>query len=98
MTFFAVVTMRKKYPHLERPVKMPGGKFTIVIGSIFSIFILCTVLLPFSPGSIIWPSEYILTVILFLIGVVLFQLRDKSLSTDDQKKKILGEVTESLGE
>ena len=98
MTFFAVVTMRKKYPDLERPVKMPGGKFTIVIGSIFSVFILGTVLLPFSPGAIIWPSEYILTAVLFLLGVVLFQLRDKSLSTDDQKKKILGEVTESLGE
>lgn len=98
MTFFAVVAMRKKYPDLERPVKMPGGKFTIVIGTIFSVFILGTVLLPFSPGAIIWPSEYILTVVLFLIGVVLFQLRDKSLSTEDQKKKILGEVIESLGE
>lgn len=95
MTFFAVVVMRKKYPEIERPVKMPGGTATIVIGSIFSIFILGTVLLPFSPGAIIWPSEYILTVVLFLIGIVLFQLRDKSLSTEDQKKMILGEAKET---
>lgn len=96
MTFFAVVVMRKKYPDLERPVKMPGGKFTIVIGTIFSIFILGTVLLPFSPGAIIWPSEYVLTLVLFLIGILLFQLRDKSLSTEEQKKKILGEASDSL--
>lgn len=96
LTFFAVVVMRKKYPDLDRPVKMPGGKATIIIGSLFSIFILGTVLLPFSPGAIIWPDEYILTLILFLLGIVLFQFRDKSLSTEEQKKKILGEASDSL--
>lgn len=94
MTFFAVVVMRKKYPDIERPVKMPGGNITIVIGIIFSVFILGTVLLPFSPGAIIWPSEYILTIVLFLIGIVLFQLRDKSLDTEEQKKMILGKAKE----
>ena len=96
MTFFAVVVMRKKYPDLERPVKMPGGKATIIIGTLFSIFILGTVLLPFSPGAIIWPGEYILTVVLFLLGILLFQFRDKSLSTEDQKKKILGEASDTM--
>ncbi len=94
LTFFSAVVMRRKYPDIERPVKMPGGNVTIVFGIICSIFILGTVLLPFSPGSIIWPSEYILTVVLFLIGIVLFQLRDKSLSTEEQKKMILGEARE----
>ncbi len=95
MTFFAVVVMRKKYPEIERPVKMPGGNVTIVLGIIFSIFILGTVLLPFSPGAIIWPGEYILTIVLFVIGIVLFQLRDKSLNTEEQKKMIMGQVKET---
>ncbi len=95
MTFFAVVVMRKKYPEIERPVKMPGGNVTIVLGIIFSIFILGTVLLPFSPGAIIWPGEYILTIVLFVIGIVLFQLRDKSLNTEEQKKLIMGQVKET---
>lgn len=94
MTFFAVLVMRKKYPDIERPMKMPGGQVTVVLGVIFSIFVLGTVLLPMSPGSIIWPSEYIITLVLFLIGVVLFLLRDKSIDEDEQRRKILGEAKE----
>lgn len=93
MTFLSVVIMRKKYPDIERPMLMPGGKVTIALGVIFSIFILGTVLLPFSPGSIIWPSEYILTIILFFIGYILYQMRDKSIDAETQKRKILGEAS-----
>lgn len=96
MTFFAVVLMRKKYPDIERPMLMPGNKITIVIGTIFSIFILGTVLLPFSPGSIIWPGEYILTLILFILGYILYQLRDKSINTEDQRLRIVGEASKSM--
>ena len=92
MTFFSVIMMRKKYPDLPRPVKMPGGKATMVIGSIFSVFILGTVLLPFSPGAIKWPLEYILVVALFLLGVFLFQFRDKTIDTDQQRKQLLEEA------
>ncbi len=96
LTFFSVVVMRKKYPEIKRPMLMPGNKVTIVVGSIFSIFLLGTVLLPFSPGAIIWPSEYILTIILFIIGIALYQLRDKKVNTEEQKRKILGEASETM--
>ena len=98
MTFFAVVTMRKKYPSIDRPMKMPGGNVTIVLGIVFSVFIVGTVLLPMSPGAIIWPNEYVLTLALFLIGFLLFQLRDKSLDEEEQRKKILGEASEFAAE
>lgn len=95
MTFFSVIIMRKKYPHLARPVKMPGGKATMVIGSVFSVVLVGTVLLPFSPGAIIWPLEYILTAALFVLGIVLYQFRDKSIDTDRQREQILGEAAEA---
>ena len=96
MTFFSVIVMRKKYPNLERPVLMPGNKATMVLGTLFNIFIIATVLLPFSPGSIIWPGEYILTIALFLLGVVLYQLRDKTINTEEQRRKILGESIDTM--
>jgi APA family basic amino acid/polyamine antiporter len=96
MTFFSVIVMRKKYPNLERPVIMPGNKVTMVIGTIFNIFIIGTVLLPSSPGSIIWPGEYILTIALFLLGVVLYQFRDNTINTEEQRRKILGESIDTM--
>lgn len=96
MTFFSVIVMRKKFPNLERPVIMPGNKITMVVGTLFNIFIIAAVLWPGSPGSIVWPSEYILTVALFLLGVVLYQFRDKTIDTEEQRRKILGESIETM--
>ncbi|MDO4815621.1 MAG: hypothetical protein Q4A83_03325 [Bacillota bacterium] len=60
----------------------------------FIIFILGTVLLPMSPGSIIWPSEYIVIAALYILGVILYLRRDNSITVEDQKKMIIGEPKE----
>ncbi len=96
MTFFAVIKLRKKYPDMERPVKMPGGKLTMVLGTIFSIFILGTILLPMSPGRLAWPSEYILSLALFLLGLFLYTFRDKSISEEKRAEMLLGEAEEQF--
>ena len=92
MTFFSVLLMRKKYPDMERPVRMPGGQFMVIFGIICSIIILGTVLIPTSPGAIIWPSEYIVTIVLYALGLILYLRRDKSLTYEEQRKMIIGET------
>lgn len=96
MTFFAVLALRKNYPNLDRPVTMPGGKFTIYFGIFASVFILGTVLLPFSPGSIVWPGEYLLVLGLFILGVILYQSRNKTLDIETQRNKIMGDASEAM--
>jgi amino acid transporter len=42
-TFFLVLRMKKTYPDLERPIKMPGGKWVAYLGTagtLFMIFVL----------------------------------------------------------
>ena len=45
MTVFAVLIMRKKYPDLERPYKVWGGKVTIVITCIAYLILMVNELL-----------------------------------------------------
>lgn len=75
LMFAAVIKLRYKRPHVERPYKIPGGKFGIwfvaLIGICSAILTICISLFP--PAQI--PVEnHGLFVILMIIGVILFTL------------------------
>ncbi|MHC5250976.1 APC family permease [Listeria kieliensis] len=93
-TLFSVIRLRSKYPNLHRSVKMPGGKPMMIYGSIVSIALLLTMLIPGSPAALNWPSEYILLVVLLGLGIVLYFFRDKSMSEAERSELILGSLHE----
>lgn len=81
MTFFAVLKLREKEPNLYRPVRMPGGVIR-VLGYISIIFFAFAMLYPKSPGSLIWPTEYLVLVGLVALGFLLYAMRPKVASEE----------------
>ncbi len=74
MTFFAVLRLRKSEPNLDRPTRMPGGLIT-VLGYVSIIFFAFAMLYPKSPGSLVWPLEYLVLLGLVGLGLLLYALR-----------------------
>ena len=52
MSLAAVLRLRRARPDLRRPVRMPGGRVTAVLGVAASVFLAGNILLPFSPGAL----------------------------------------------
>lgn len=89
MSFAAVLRLRKTRPDLERPVRMPGGRLTAAFGTIASVFLAGNILLPMSPGAL-GGLEYLLSALLAALGMVLYRLRDRSLSGAEREALIFG--------
>ncbi|MOA66012.1 hypothetical protein D3C78_1926230 [compost metagenome] len=49
-------------------------------------------LVPGSPASLKWPYEHLLLGVLLVIGMILYLLRDKSVSGEEQAKLILENI------
>ena len=54
----SLVRLRKRFPDLERPYRMPGGNGLAWIAAAGSLFILLVMLTPGSPGMLVWPLEW----------------------------------------
>ena len=76
MSLAAVLRLRRARPDLRRPVRMPGGRVTAVLGEGASVFLAGNVLLPFSPGALDG-LEYALAAAL---AVSLLGIRSRALS------------------
>lgn len=95
-TLLSVMKLRQTQPQLNRPVLMPGGKVVGYFGSIIGILLLIAMLFPGSPASLKWPTEYILLLLLLVIGGVFYALRDKSIPEEERAKLILGNIAEEI--
>ena len=91
MTFAAVLRLRRTYPGLERPVRMPGGKLTVVLGSAAALFLVGNILLPMSPGALSG-LEYGVSLALLAAGAALYRFRDTSVSGAEQERLIFGDM------
>ena len=89
MSFAAVLRLRRTRPELPRPVHMPGGRVTAVLGTAASLFLAGNLLLPFSPGALDG-LEYALAALLAVLGCLLYRLRDRSVSDREREGRILG--------
>lgn len=65
MTIYGVLIMRKKYPDLERPYKVWGGKITIYITSIFYVILMIN-------EFIDAPKAAITGVVITLLGLIVY--------------------------
>ncbi|MBM6924931.1 APC family permease [Pseudoflavonifractor phocaeensis] len=93
MSLLAVLWLRKTRPNLRRPVSMPGGRVTAVLGVAASLFLAGNLLLPMSPGALDG-LEYGLAALLAALGAALYRLRDRSVSRVEREKRIFGGALE----
>jgi APA family basic amino acid/polyamine antiporter len=56
----SLIQLRKKFPDLERPYRMPGGNALAYVAAAGSLFILCVMLVPGSPSMLVWPLEWLI--------------------------------------
>lgn len=89
MTFAAVLRLRKKYPHLRRPVDMPGGKPMAIFGVVASLFLAGNILLPFSPGALNG-LEYAITGVLIVAGRLLYHFRNRGVTDVARNGEMFG--------
>ena len=89
MSLAAVLRLRRARPDLRRPVRMPGGRVTAVLGVAASVFLAGNILLPFSPGALDG-LEYALAAALAALGVLLYGFRDRTLSDEAREALIFG--------
>lgn len=65
----SLVTLRKRFPDLERPYRMPGGNALAYVAAAGSLFILCAMLFPGSPSRLVWPLEWLILAALSASGI-----------------------------
>ena len=85
--------LRIKEPELHRPIKIKAGKFIGVLAVIISFFFI-GLYLPFSPGSLAWPYEWIMVLGWTVLGIIFFfmaEKRYKEVQPSDRELLIFGE-------
>lgn len=92
LTCLSALKLRKTANHLERAFKIPGGKFTIILGTIISALIL---ILTFIPGQAAFMgiTGIVLFFIWLIIGLIFYYFTnggDKGISEEERSMKILG--------
>ncbi|MFT4926511.1 MAG: APA family basic amino acid/polyamine antiporter [Phenylobacterium sp.] len=63
--------LRYKEPDMPRPYKTPGGKFTGWFGLAAS-FMMISLYLPTMPAALIWPQEWLMVLVWFAGGSILY--------------------------
>ena len=62
-----------------------------LLGLLASLFLAGNILLPFSPGALD-PLEYVLALVLALLGAGLYRSRDRSLSNEAREAEMFGDL------
>lgn len=65
----SLIRLRRRFPDLHRPYRVPGGTVLAYVAAAGSIFILGVMLLPGTPGSLVWPLEWLILIGLSVAGV-----------------------------
>ena len=56
----SLVELRRSFPDLHRPYRMPGGAPLAYVAAAGSIFIMGVMLFPGSPSMLVWPLEWLI--------------------------------------
>ena len=90
-TLFAVLRLRRTHPELRRPVSMPGGRVTAVLGILASLFLTLNLVLPFSPGGM-GGLDYLLAGVLASVGAFLYHGRDRAVTDAGRRRRMFGDL------
>lgn len=86
--------LRKKFPHLAAQAKV-GLNFLPIIGAVGAALVILFALFPGSPKSLVWPAEYIILVLWFVLGFALSFMSGK-VNRSEALKDLLGEYVHTL--
>jgi len=99
----ATLTMlitRKKYPHLERPFRVPAAYVTGSIALIIGLIVVITPLIPGTDVSLVWPYEYLLLIAWVLLGIAIYFIyvrkRIKEIGVETIGRGLLGEYYDKI--
>jgi amino acid transporter len=84
---FSFITLRKKFPDLHRPFKVPGGILLGVVGIIGSLCILAFMVVPVSPVALVWPLEWGIFLGFVILGILFWILSSKSRNKVPKKER-----------
>jgi amino acid transporter len=74
-TFLSVVALRRRYTGTSAEFSSVGGRPMEYLGYTSIAFMLCAMLIPSSPGHLIWPEEHLILLGLVALGGLLYGLR-----------------------
>lgn len=80
MVALSFLVLRSNEPNLERPYKVPFGKFIGILALILSIG-LGFLYMPGSPSALLWPQEWVIIIGWTVLGAILFLMARKNLPT-----------------
>ena len=84
---FSLLSLRKKFPNMNRPYKLKNGK-TIAYGSaLVSIIILLLMLIPSSPVSLVWPMEWFILAFVLFSGLIFWQTGKRSRNSISKEQR-----------
>ncbi len=90
----SAVKMRKSKPDMPRPYKMPGGIATGYMAVVSAIIFTMVLIIPGSPGALVWPLEWIVFGAWLILGVIFFSMAKEgreSISEEEREYLIFGD-------
>jgi len=84
----------KSVPEMKRPYKIPGGRVTRAFAVIVCILYLVILIVPQSPGAMIFPRDHTSLAVWLILGVVFYKLAKRkfeNISKEDRDLLILAE-------
>jgi amino acid transporter len=86
----------KKYPHLSNRSKVKVG-FLPAFGAIGAALVIILALIPGRQNSLVWPSEYIILILWFAVGAVLYFIQSRKKTDENEMlSALLGEHVSKL--
>jgi APA family basic amino acid/polyamine antiporter len=95
----AFLRMRRLYPDLPRPYRVPAPRLVGALALLATLFFL-SLYLPGSPSSLKWPQEWVIILVWVLLGAFLALWTRKGatlLGREEQARRILGEHAGLVG-
>ncbi|MCG8606436.1 hypothetical protein MJD09_15815, partial [bacterium] len=86
--------LRRDFPDMKRPYKMPLPKVWGRLALVGSLFIVVVMLFPGSPGMLVWPLEWLILTALGLLGAWFWiaSRRERRLVVETERARlVLGE-------
>lgn len=94
----SLVKLRRRYPDVERPYRVPGGLVIPYLAVAGSLGILAAMIVPGSPAALVWPREVMILGVVIGLGMVFWRSGEKmrrGVSEEERSYLILEEFVSS---
>ncbi|WP_296701378.1 APC family permease [Algoriphagus sp.] len=84
---FSFLSLRKKFPNLNRPFFAPKGRFLGILSICGTLCMLIAMLYPGSPAALAWPLEWVIFSVFSLLGFIFWKVSSKSRNSISKEKR-----------